>query len=162
MRISSTIQTVGPDLEEASAYGIDVQDGLIFIRSARDAMSKRDLVSAAKFARLASETHGPLRKDLDMKRAERGVIARIPEAKCGKCGKESLYSYPDSSSRCVECGHHFKTDAQSAPSTVAPQPISPPVQQTTHLTPEKKTNTRVLKTEKKEDPKKEKKGLFRW
>lgn len=164
MRISSTIQTVGPDLEEASAYGLPVEDGLIFIRSARDAMAKKDIVAAAKYARLATERHDPLRKDLDAKRVERGVITRIPEAKCGKCGKESLYTYPDSSSRCLECGHRFNMATAAAPQeAAAPPAISPAVQQADQQAPEKKTVTRVLKTApKKEDEKKEKKGLFKW
>lgn len=163
MRVSSTIQTVGPDLEEASAYGLPVEDGLIFIRSARDAMNRKDLVAAAKYARLASETHEPLKKDIDAKRVERGVITRIPDAKCGKCGKESLYAYPDASSRCLECGHSFNVAAQAPPQpSTAPQAISPAVQRTTPTQPEKKTTTRVLKSTPKEDEKKEKKGLFRW
>lgn len=162
MRISSTIQTVGPDLEEASAYGIDVQDGLVFIMSAKDAMAKKDVVAAAKYARLASDAHTPLRKDLDMKRVERGVITHIPEAKCGKCGKESLYTYPDSSSKCMDCGHHFNMATQASPSPASQPAISPAVQQTAQPASERKTATRVLKSETKVETKKEKKGLFRW
>jgi len=156
-RVSSTVTTVEPDLEAAAAYGMDVQEGLVFVKSAKAALSNRDVVSAAKLTRLAKDVLEPVRKDLDEKMIEQGVMTRIEEAKCGRCGKESLYALPDDRRRCTECGHSFSfAQAPDLPVTVATN------------VPLKKPAARTLKAgekpsaDSKDDEKKEKKGLFKW
>ncbi len=169
-RISSTVVTLEPELMEASNYGMDVQEGLLFVSNTRAALAKKDIVSAAKFARRLSEVAEPMRKDLDKARIERGVITKVEDAKCGKCGKEALYTYPNSSRKCIECGHSFSFEPAPVIPSAAPAPeIEKPVHksggpETASADEDEKAPTKMLKAQ-KEEPKKEtekKKGLFRW
>ncbi len=106
-RITSTIENMGPALEEAASYGLEVQQGLLFVRSAQTALNGKDVVTAAKYARRLKQVSGPVRLDLDKKRIELGVAKRIEGVKCGKCGEEELYSHPDGAQKCNKCGHSF-------------------------------------------------------
>jgi hypothetical protein len=169
-RISSTVVTLEPDLMEASNYGMDVQEGLLFVSNTRAALARKDIVAAAKYARRLSEVAEPMREDLDKARIERGVIIKVEDAKCGKCGKEALYTYPNSSRKCIECGHSFSFEPAPVIPSAAPAPeIEKPVHksggpETASAEAEEKAPTRTLKAQ-TDEPKKEvekKKGLFRW
>jgi hypothetical protein len=149
---------------------MDVQEGLLFVSNTRAALARKDIVSAAKFARRLSEVAEPMRKDLDKARIERGVITKVDDAKCGKCGKEALYTYPNSSRKCIECGHSFSFEPAPVIPSAAPAPeMEKPVHKSggpeiASADEDKKAPTRMLKAQ-KEEPKKEtekKKGLFRW
>ena len=159
-KVKSTVLTHGPVLHEAHSYGMDVREGLAHLENARMALARRDVVSAAVFARRVRDIAGPLDKDVDNKRLELGVIKHVEEAKCGKCGKESLYEYPNAVKKCRECGHTFSYATVAPPETpvtvvrelrkprtappsdtpvAAPAPVAPPAAE-----------------------EKRKKGLFKW
>ncbi len=106
-KITSAIENMGPALEEAASYGLEVQQGLLFVRSAQTALNGKDFVSAAKYARRLKQVSGPVKSDLDKKRIELGVAKKIEGAKCGKCGEEELYAHPDGIQKCNKCGHSF-------------------------------------------------------
>jgi len=106
-KVSTAIANWGPALEEAASYGLDAQEGLLFVRSAKTALDRRDIVTAAKLARRLDQVSGPIGEELDRKRIELGVAAKIEGAKCGKCGKEALYSFPNDVRKCTKCGHSF-------------------------------------------------------
>ncbi|MBE0518735.1 MAG: hypothetical protein IH630_05860 [Thermoplasmata archaeon] len=106
-KITSTIENMGPALEEAASYGLEVQQGLLFVRSAQTALNGKDFVAAAKYARRLKQVSGPVKSDLDKKRIELGVAKKVEGAKCGKCGEEELYAHPDGIQKCNRCGHSF-------------------------------------------------------
>lgn len=101
-------------LFEAASYGINVDEGLYYTGTARNALSRKDVVTAAKFARLAKEFVDLKLEEIDEKRIELGVAKRMGEAKCGKCGKKSLYAYPDGTGKCKGCGHSFQLSTPHA------------------------------------------------
>lgn len=112
-KVKSTVIAYGPVFLEANSYGLDAREGMAYLESAKVALARRDVISAAKFARRVRELASSMDNDLHEKRVERGVIKRVDDAKCGKCGKESLYEYPNSVQKCKECGHSFTTAAIS-------------------------------------------------
>jgi len=75
--------------------------------------------------------------ELDKKRIETGVAKPVSDAKCGKCGAESLYLFPNSVQKCTDCGHSFVVpqsepaeqeqakNAQSEPVTASAQVQAP-------------------------------------
>jgi hypothetical protein len=107
--ITSSMRKTAPDLEEAAMYGLDVQQGLLFVRQAETALEQRDVVEAAKYSRRVRKLANSMEKDIRRLRAERGIVKHVEGGKCGECGKESLYSYPDGTMKCDECGHAFST-----------------------------------------------------
>jgi hypothetical protein len=107
--ITSSMRKTTPDLEEAAMYGLDVQQGLIFVRQAETALEQRNVVEAAKYSRRVRKLANSMEKDIRRIRAERGIVTHVEGGKCGECGKESLYSYPDGTMKCDECGHTFST-----------------------------------------------------
>jgi hypothetical protein len=107
--ITSSMRKTAPDLEEAAMYGLDVQQGLLFVRQAETALERRDVVEAAKYSRRVRKLANSMEKDIRRLRAERGIVKYVEGGKCGECGKESLYSYPDGTMKCDECGHAFST-----------------------------------------------------
>lgn len=108
-QIATSMRKEGPHLEEAAMYGIDVQEGLLFVRQARTALEQRDVVGAAKYSRRVRKLTKSMEKDIKRLRTERGILKHVEDGKCGECGKESLYVYPDDTTRCDECGHTFST-----------------------------------------------------
>ena len=118
-KVNTTIVTYAPDLQEAAYYGMDVQEGLLFVSNVKAALSNKDIVAAAKFARRVREIVQPMQKDIDHMRVEKGVIKHVDEARCGKCGKESLYVYPNNTQKCMECGHSFSLVAPPTLETLA-------------------------------------------
>lgn len=125
-KVSDDIAGLERTLQEAASYGMDVQDGLLFVSKARSAYVNRDLVTAAKLTRHLKERSAPIHAELDKQRIQRGVAKKVEEAKCGKCGKETLYSFPGDVRKCVECGHTFSMTVQPKPVTMTPleKPVS--------------------------------------
>jgi len=166
-KVQSSLFRYEPDMLEAASYGMDVQEGLLFVRNTRAALSNRDLVNASKFARRLKDVGEPMQKDLDSKRIEMGVIKKVEDAKCGKCGKKSLYTYPNNTQKCLNCGHAFSLapppqmgpQAQAPPAapTVAVQ-APPSVPATQPIQPAAATPQAPVS----EGEKKEKKRFFRW
>lgn len=158
-RVKSTVIAYGPVLHEANSYGLDVREGMVHLENAKVALARRDVVSAAKYARRVRELATSVDKDLDEKRIEHGVIKHIEDAKCGKCGKQTLYEYPNAVQKCRECGHSF---------SIAPVP--PPVEQVPRI----QTNGEAAATvpvQAQQAPQqtyvqatdeKRRKGLFKW
>ncbi|HUV60870.1 MAG TPA: hypothetical protein VMW71_01700 [Thermoplasmata archaeon] len=107
--ITSSMRKTAPDLEEAAMYGLDVQQGLLFVSQAETALEQRDVVEAAKYSRRVRKLANSMEKDIRRLRAERGIVKHVEGGKCGECGKESLYAYPDGKMKCDECGHAFST-----------------------------------------------------
>lgn len=103
------IESYEPVFKEASSYGFDVREGSYHIVNARAALARRDAINGVKFGRRIRETGASLDNELDKKRLELGVIKHVDGAKCGKCGHESLYIYPNMRQKCRECGHSFST-----------------------------------------------------
>ncbi len=125
VRVSETIAGLERSLQEAASYGLDVQEGLLFVGQARGALGTRDIVGAAKLARHASQRTAHIDGQLDKERVERGIAKKVEEAKCGKCGREALYSFPNDVRKCIECGHSFSMVA--APAASAMKHIEEPV-----------------------------------
>ncbi len=107
--IASSMRRTAPELEEAAMYGLDVQEGLLFVRQAETALEQRDVVGAAKYSRRVRKLASSMEKDVRRLRAERGIVKHLEGGKCGECGKESLFIYPDGTTKCDECGHTFST-----------------------------------------------------
>jgi hypothetical protein len=105
--ISESLAVSEPELEEAALYGMDVQEGLLFVRGTRKALDDKDIVTASKLSRKVRRLTKSMETELEKKRLEQGVVRHLSDAKCGKCGDAALYSYPDGSQRCKECGHSF-------------------------------------------------------
>lgn len=120
IRVSQTITGLEDSLREAASYGLDVQEGLLFVTKAKGALAERDIVAAAKFTRHLKDGSGDIDKRLDKERIERGVAKKVEDAKCGKCGKKSLYSFPNDVKKCVECGHSFSMTVEPRPTTMTP------------------------------------------
>jgi len=113
--LAADLSSIEAFLSEASALGMTVEEGAYYAGNARTAVSRQDPVTASKFIRLAKEFISAHQGELDKKRTQLEKTSQIDGAKCGKCGKVSLYLYPDGSSRCRECGHSFSV----APSTAS-------------------------------------------
>jgi hypothetical protein len=64
-QITSSLQEAEPDLEEAAMYGMDVRDGLLFVRTTKTALQQRDVVTAAKFSRKVRKLTKSMEKDLE-------------------------------------------------------------------------------------------------
>ena len=103
--VKRSIETYEPVFKEAASYGIDVRDGTYSVVNARAALAKKDAITGAKFGRRIQEMGASLENDLDRKRIELGVIKRAGGVKCESCGKKSVYVYPTSARKCVDCGH---------------------------------------------------------
>ena len=110
--IIDSMRRAEPDLEEAAMYGMDVQEGLLFVRQARTALDHKDVIGASKYSRRVRKLTKSMEGDLRRMRAERDIVKHMEGAKCGECGKETLYSYPDGRTRCDECGHVFSTTGE--------------------------------------------------
>lgn len=107
--IATSMNKAEPDLKEAAMYGMDVQEGLLFVKQTRTALERRDVVGAAKYSRRVRRLTKAMKKDMKRLRAEKGILKHLEDGKCGECGKKSLYLYPDGMTRCDECGHAFST-----------------------------------------------------
>lgn len=126
-KVSATIASLERTLQEAASYGMDVEEGLLFVTKAKSALQNRDVVNAAKLARHVKDQSADLESGLDKERVDRGVASKVEDAKCGKCGKESLYSFPNDRRKCIECGHSFSMVVEPARPTM--EPIEKPVSQ---------------------------------
>jgi hypothetical protein len=126
--ITTSIRETEPDLEEAAMYGLDVQEGLLFVRQTKAALEHRDVVSASKYSMRMRKLAKSMEGDIRRLRTEKGGLAHVDGARCGECGKESLYAYPDGRTKCEECGHAFSTGSkpEGATRTVG---SSPPIRQ---------------------------------
>lgn len=124
-RVSNGIAGLERTLQEAAAYGMDVQEGLLFVSKAKTSFANRDIVTAAKLFRRLKDKTATIEGDLDKERVERGVATKVEDAKCGKCGKEALYSFPNDRRKCIECGHSFSMVVEPLPPTM--EPIEKPV-----------------------------------
>jgi ribosomal protein L37AE/L43A len=154
-KVKSTVIAYGPVLNEAQSYGLDVREGLVHLENAKMALSRRDVVSAAKYARRVRELAASVDKHLDDKRIQHGVIRHVDDARCGKCGKQALYQYPNAMQKCRECGHAFSTafmPPPGAPAVAVQGYQSPP--------PQGYVQQPVQTPESDEDRKK--KGVLKW
>lgn len=148
-RVSSTIAGLEQTLQEAASYGMDVDEGLLFVARAKGALGANDVVNAAKLARHIKDQSGTLEEKLDKERVERGVASKIDDAKCGKCGKEALYSFPNDIRKCIECGHSFSLVVEPAKQTM--EAIEKPVSTSSQ---DQEQNSQTSKAESPEQPKK--------
>ncbi len=64
-QITSSLQEAEPDLEEAAMYGMDVRDGLLFVRTTKTALQQRDVATAAKFSRKVRKLTKSMEKNLE-------------------------------------------------------------------------------------------------
>ncbi|MCU0860275.1 MAG: hypothetical protein MUE55_06795 [Thermoplasmata archaeon] len=124
-RVSGEIAGLESTLREAAAYGMDVEEGLLFVSKAKSSFVSRDIVTAAKYVRVVKDRSAAFQGDLDKKRVERGIAKKVEDARCGKCGKEALYSFPNDRRKCMECGHSFSMVV--APLSPTMEPIEKPV-----------------------------------
>jgi len=125
-RVTETIAGLEKTLQEAASYGMDVEEGLLFVTRAKGALSNRDIVNAAKLARHVKDQTPTIEMDLDKERIDRGIAKKVDDARCGKCGKEALYSFPSGMRKCAECGHSFSMSVAPMPTTMEPleKPVS--------------------------------------
>ena len=127
-RARAALITFEPILREAAGHGIDIQEPTSLTLMIRGALSAKDAVAAAKLSRRLSELVQATEMDMDRKKAEAGLIKQIPGAKCGKCGRKSLYEHPNNIQKCLECGHTFSVAIESGPpaqAAPAPRPAAP-------------------------------------
>lgn len=143
-----TVRKYGPILKEASGYGMNVQESMAHMNNISNSLSRKDVVTAAKYARRVREKTDAMEKNLDQKRLELGVIKHVDGAKCGKCGQASLYIYPDAIQKCIECGHAFA--ASASPAEDKPVSIEP------------KTGGEPSKEELQKAPEKKRRSFLRW
>lgn len=132
-----TVSSREPEVMEAASYGMDVQQQIGHITNAKYALERKDAVNAVKYARVLKDASAEMEKALDNKRIDAGVLKRVQDVKCGKCGHKTLYSFPNASQKCVECGHSFSF----APLADAAAPAQP--QQTSVV--DEAPSKRVLK-----------------
>ena len=78
-QITSSIQEDEPDLEEAAMYGMDVREGLVFVRSTKTALQHRDVVAAAKYSRKVRKLTKSMEKDLEKLRKEHADKTKVKE-----------------------------------------------------------------------------------
>jgi len=151
-KVSSAILRHESTISEAGSYGIEVQEVATHLGSAKAALSRNDIVAAAKFSRRLEDVMPPVEKELDHLRIEKGVLTRVADVKCDKCGSDSMYAFADGSRKCTDCRSMY--------------PVQMPVQQPP--TQSQRTQGSVPMTQSavpvgrpQEEPKK-KRGLFRW
>ena len=102
-----TVSNHEPVVMEAASYGMDVQQQIRHITNAKYALERKDAVNAVKHARVLKDASANMEKALDKKRIDAGVLKHVRNVKCGKCGHKTLYSFPNASQKCIECGHSF-------------------------------------------------------
>lgn len=124
-RVNETIAALERTIQEAASYGMDVDEGLLFVSRARTALASRDVVNAAKITRHLKDRSEPVTNELYRKRVELGLAKKVEGVRCGKCGKEELYAHPDGARRCEDCGHQFTFAPEPRPATM--DAIEPPV-----------------------------------
>ncbi|HIH00843.1 TPA: hypothetical protein HA259_01955 [Thermoplasmata archaeon] len=78
-QITSSIQEDEPDLEEAALYGMDVREGLVFVRSTKTALQHRDVVTAAKYSRKVRKLTKSMEKDLEKLRKEHTTKTKVDD-----------------------------------------------------------------------------------
>jgi hypothetical protein len=113
--IRRSIETYEPIFKEASSYGADVKEATFNIVNARAALARKDAINGVKFGRRVREIGAVIDRELDKKRVDLGVIQHIDGMKCEECDQESIYVYPNSSRRCIECGHSVSEVGLPAP-----------------------------------------------
>lgn len=148
-----TVKKYRPILLEASGYGMNVQESMAYVDNVSNSLSRKDVVTAAKYARRVRETTDSIEKDLDKKRLELGVIKHVDDVKCEKCGRASIYLYPNSNRKCLECGQTSMIGAP--PAEKVPEPREGAIRE------EKREEARV-KEEPPKEPVKKKRGFLRW
>ena len=158
-----TMQNYGPILKEASGYGMNVHENMAYMDNIRNSLSRKDIVTAAKYARRVRETTDAIEKDLDQKRLELGIIKHVDGAKCSKCGQSSLYVYPDANQKCLECGHTFTADAAPVEDT---KQRSPPAEKDSEVSKPipiaRKLREAPAKEALQKAPEKKRKGFLKW
>lgn len=151
-KVSLAILKYEPMISESGSYGIEIQEASAHLASSKAALSRRDVVAAAKFARRMDEIMPPVEKELDHMRIEKGVLTRVADGKCDECESDSIYAFSDGTKKCVDCRTVYRVPkAQASPATSQMQtPSARPTSQPA-----------MPPTKPPEDPKK-KRGLFRW
>ncbi|MCX6658214.1 MAG: hypothetical protein NTY62_05970 [Euryarchaeota archaeon] len=158
-----TMRKYGPILKEAFGYGMNVQESMAYMDNISNSLSRKDIVTAAKYARRVREKTDAMEKDLDQKRLELGVIKHVDDAKCGKCGQASLYVYPDANQKCLECGHTFTTDAAPAEDATQRSPLAEKDSEVRKPVPiARKLKQAPAKEELQKAPEKKRKGFLKW
>jgi ribosomal protein S27E len=122
--IRRSIEAYEPIFKEASSYGVDSKEGTYNIVNARAALARRDAINGVKFGRRIREIGSVTDRELDKKRLETGVIRHLDGVKCAECEQESVYVYPNSSSRCLECGHSVAEVQRAAADQSAAQTVT--------------------------------------
>lgn len=72
-QITTSIEEAEPDLEEAAMYGMDVREGLLFVKTTKSALQHQDVVTAAKYSRRVRKLTKSMEKDLRKMRKQRAV-----------------------------------------------------------------------------------------
>ncbi len=158
-----TMRKYGPILREASGYGMNVQESIAYMDNVSTSLSRKDIVTAAKYARRVREKTDAMEKDLDQRRLEHGVIRHVDDAKCGKCGQASLYVYPDANQKCLECGHTFTTEATPERGAMQRAPVTGTGPGTrTPASADQTPTGAIAKEEPQKAPEKKRKGFLRW
>jgi hypothetical protein len=151
-KVSMTILKYEPMISESGSYGIEVQEASAHLASSKAALSRRDIVAAAKFARRVDEVMPPIEKELDHMRIEKGVLTKVADRKCDKCDSDSIYAFSDGTKKCVDCREVYRVPRAQAP-PVASETSSPSARPASRPT--------MPPIKPPEEPKK-KRGLFRW
>lgn len=158
-----TVRKYGPILKEASGYGMNVQESMAYMDNVSNSLSRKDIVTATKYARRVREKTDAMEKDLDQKRLELGVIKHVDNVKCGKCGQASLYVYPDANQKCLECGHAFTTSASPTEDTTQrPLPAEKDSKVRKRVIVEPKLEGAPAKEELQKAPEKKRRGFLKW
>jgi len=152
-KVSRAVLNVEPMITEAKTYGIEVQEVSSHLMSTKAALSRRDFVAAAKFSRRMEDLMQPVEKELDHFRVENGVLTKVADGRCERCGSASMYAFSNGARRCTECRTTY-------PALSVPRP-QPPVgsSQPTTVPPGGAVTPGTTRIP---DEQKKKRGFFRW
>lgn len=128
-KVSAAILKHESAISEARLYGIEAQEAATHLGSAKAALSRNDIVAAAKFSRRMEDVMPPVEKELDHLRIEKGVLTRVADTRCERCGSGSIYAFSDGSRRCTECRSLYPVQRPSPQPRQAPTPGTVPIQQ---------------------------------
>jgi|GEM_PF-2511024 len=128
-RATEIINYNEPFVDEAIAYGLDVQNSRQIIEQARAALSGDDYVEGLRLANELKRIVAAIKPDILSIRSKKGITIPV-RGKCSRCGSDRLSFSDNGTGVCENCGHTFKwlrlqPSAPSVQQSVSPSPSNP-------------------------------------